>query len=108
MPVPFTARSPAGPSPGRHGLFTTLFPIGLAKTATLWIRKEVKPLPTAGSGTSHEIVGSAILVCLAVLVWLVLVPLASLVLTSEGPRSPQAARRPQRSSRISGRLIPIG
>jgi hypothetical protein len=59
------------------------------------------------SGTSHEIVGGAIIVCLAVLVWLVLVPLASLVLAAE-PGSSRVPRRRRRPSRISGRLTPVG
>jgi hypothetical protein len=70
-------------------------------------RKEVKPLPALGSGTPHEIVGGVILVCLAVLAWLVLVPLASLVLASAEPTSSQSARRPGRPGRMRGRLIPI-
>jgi hypothetical protein len=60
-----------------------------------------------GSGTSHEIVGGVILVCLAVLAWLVLVPLASLVLASAEPKSSQSTRRPERPSRMRGRVIPI-
>jgi hypothetical protein len=59
------------------------------------------------SGTSHQIVGGAIIVCLAVLVWLILVPLASLVLAEE-PGASRVARRRRPPSRTTGRLIPVG
>jgi hypothetical protein len=59
------------------------------------------------SGTSHQIVGGAIIVCLAVLVWLILVPLASLVLAEEAGIS-RAARRRRRPGRTTGRLVPVG